>query len=342
MAQAQVLFHRGDLAGARAVLEEHGARTIMSVSEVAQWALAAYESGDAARGDAAVDLARNLLQEHVTATGETVLVQTLPAAIAASGDIDAAISMVREMPEGWERSNAAVLLVEELASGPEVDRARALLQESSDWRASLDPVQASQTLVGEASAWLLLGDSGRARNLAKSVSDAARRDGTLAYLVVRAGTIGSAETALAVAAEIEADESKAWALARCAQEAFVSGHRDAAIDCLGASREPVDRLLGALDRGGLNPDLRASIDRALGAAANAESLAGNDAVVAEIIEASGLFGRGMDNQIIAAHIDAGEHTLAMLLAYQDSDGLKQTKALSYLARTLATQEFGTD
>lgn len=342
MAQAHVLFNEGNIAAARAVLDEHGAKTRQIVNEVAGWAQAAYERGDAARGDAAVDLARNLLQGHEAATSEAVSVVNLPSAIAASGDVDAAIDMVREMPELRDRVSAAVLLVLDLAAGPDTDRARALLQEASSWQASLDPVRASQSLVGEVWAWLLLGDTNRILELADSVSEPERRDSTLAFLVFRAGTSGSAEAALFLASEIQAADAKAWALAQCAREAFVSGHRDAAMECLEAARGPVAGLMNAVERGGLDPDLRAAIDRALGAAANAESLAGNDAAVAEIIKASGLYSHGMDDQIIAAHVDAGEHTLAMLMAYQDSDSLRQTVALSYLAQTLATLEFGGD
>ncbi|MEM1048748.1 MAG: hypothetical protein AAGL24_21525 [Pseudomonadota bacterium] len=340
MAQAHVLFHEGRFAEARAVLDEHGATTSQTANEVAGWAQVSYERGDTARGDAAVDLARDLLKAHETATGKTVSAVTLPSVVAASGDIDAAIEMVREMPELYDRVNAAVLLADSLARGPDPDRAKALLQEVSDWRASLDPVRASQSLLGEAWAWLLLGDTDRTLKIANSVSDPARRDNTLAFLVFQAGSSGSAEAALFLAAQIKAAETKAWGLAQCARQAFVSGHRDAAMTCLEAAREPVAGLLDALERRGLDPELRANIDRALGAMANAESLAGNDAAVARIIEASGLYGRGMSDKIITAHIEAGDYSLAMLMAFQDSDGLKQTKALSSLARTLAMKEFG--
>ncbi len=342
MAQAHVLFHEGNPAAARAVLDEQGAAPGQSVNEVASWAQLAYRRGDTVRGDAAIDLAQNLLESHEAATGKAVTAVTLPSAIAASGNIDAAIAMVHEIPELYDRVSAAILLVQDLAEGPDADRVRMLLQEASAWRARLDPAPASQTLVGEAWAWLLLGDTGRALEIAGSVSEPKRRENTLAFLAFRAGASGSAEAALTLASDIETVDTKVWALAQCAREAFVSQHRDAAMTCLEAARGHVPGLVDAVERGTLDPDLRADINRALGAAANAESLAGNDAAVFELIEASGLYGRGTAEQIITTHVDAGEYTLAMLLAYQDSDGLRQTKALSYLARKLATMEFGVD
>jgi hypothetical protein len=343
MAQAHVLFRDGDLASARAVLDEHGGSTSQSVNDVADWALAAYERGDTARGDAAIDLARTLLQSHEAATNEAVSAVSLPSAVAASGDTDTAIEMIQQMPELYDRVSAATLLVvEELAEGPDADRSRALLRDVSTWRASLDPVRASQSLVGEAWAWLLLGDTDKSLKIADSISEPGQRDFTLSFLVLRAGSSGSAKAALFLASEIKAPERKAWALAQCARQAFVSGHRDAAMKCLEAAREPISGLMDAVARGGLDHDRRSEIDTALGAAADAESLAGDDAAVAEIIEVSGLYGRGMSDQIIVAHVDAGEYTLAMLLAYQDRDSFRRAKALSYLARALAMQEFRGD
>jgi hypothetical protein len=271
MAQAQVLVRDGDLAGARAVLDAHGATAGQRVSEAAGWARAAYQRGNTAQGDAAVELARTMLQDHETATGEVVAAVTLPGAVAASGDTDAAIEMVREIPELSDRVSAAFLLVLDLAAGPDADRARTLLRDASAWRARLDPVPAAQSLIGEAWAWLALGDTGRALKLADGISDPRQRDGTLALLVLQAGTDGNADGALFLASRIKAGHEKVRALAECARAAFVSGHREAAARCLEGARAPVLELTEAVKRGGLDADLRADIDRALGAAAIALS-----------------------------------------------------------------------
>lgn len=338
MAQAHVLFHRGDLAGARHVLEQHGNRTDLRVSEVAGWAYEAYERGDARRGDTAVELAGELLREHAEATDETVSSATLPQALAASGDVDGAIEMVRGMSDSWERASAGILVAQDLASGPDADRGRALLEEAAVWRKELGTAGWSLT-IGEGWAWLRLGETARALNLVNSFAEPERRDGMLALLVLEAGRSGNAEAALSLADAIAADDAKAKALAWCAQQAFVSGHGGAAMACLEPARAIVARLLTAVADGGIDADARSDIDEALGAAANAESLAGNDAAVAEIVAGSGIYGLGMVDDIIAAHIDAGEYTLAMLIVFQNSNSLRQAKALSYLARTLALQEF---
>lgn len=339
MVRARVLFHEGKVGETRAVLDRHAENTSISVGEVTGWALDAYERGAQARGDAAIELANDLLDSHKAATGEKFHDTTLPSAVAASGDTGAAIDMVNEIPDLYHRAEAATLLVEILANGPDEDRARSLLHDVKTWRASLDPVRTSQIIINEAWAWLQLDESGQALAIANEISDARHRDSTLSFLVLNAGMSGNAENALVLAAEIERVDSKAWALAECALLAYSSGHRLAAATCLERAREPVSALMEALKRGETDPDLRFEIDGALTAAAQAESLAGNDAAVVRIVEASGIFGSGISDQIIAAHINAGDYSLAMLLAFQGSDALKQAKAMSSLARALAKKSF---
>ena len=339
LARAEVLFQEGDLGRAREFLEEHGGSPVRSANDVAGWARAAFKRGDKARGAAAIGLARALLKDHEAAAGKPVSAVALPGALAASGAIDAAIDLVRDMPEPHDRVDAAILLVEDLPAGPDRERARPLLEEASALRAGFDPVRASRSLVGEAWAWVLLGNTDRTLALAESVTDPKRRDSTLAFLVFRAGSSGNADAALLLAEKIKAPHEKAWALAECARQSFAAGHLEAAMACLEASRVFVSGLLENVNGDALDAEQRAHIDRALGSAAIAESLAGNDARVARIIKASGIYGRSMGDQIITAHIDAGDYTLAMLLAYQGSDALKQAKALSYLARVLAKKEF---
>ena len=339
MARAHTLFHEGKVAETRAVLDAYAENISISVHEVADWALAAYEQGDRARGAAAIELANELLDSHETATGQRFHDTTLPRAVAASGDTNAAIDMVYEIPDLYDRVTAATLLVEVLANGPDKDRVVSVLKEVNEWRASLEPARAPQTVINEAWAWLLLGETGQALMVVDAVSDVQLRDSTLSFLVFNAGLEGSAEKALLLADEINSPEVRAWALAECAHLAFTSGHRTAAAACLEAARDPVSTLIETVERGGIDPDLRFKIDSALNAAAQAESLAGNDAAVARIIEVSGIFGSTISDRIISAHIQAGDYSLAMLLAFQGSDALKQAKALSSLARALAKKSF---
>ena len=337
MTHAYVLFHAGKLDQARAVLNDH-ARTKQRAREVVLWALNAYEQGDTTRGDEAVELAREILKDHEAATGDTISEVNLPSAIAASGKIDAAIEMVREMPELADRTIAAFLLVDILAREPDAGPARVLMRDASAWRKSLDPMMASVALYEEAWAWLMLGDAGQAIRIAEESPHGKRRDGLLAFLISNAGPKGRTEDALIMAERIESTSVKAWALAQCAEAAFYSRHLGTAAACLEAARGPVAEVMDMAERGGFDDDQTQNINFALGAAANAESLAGNDAAVAKVMKAAGIHAVDMDDKIIGAHISAGDYSLAILLAFNYSDALKQTRALSSMARALSKKE----
>lgn len=77
-------------------------------------------------------------------------------------------------------------------------------------------------------------------------------------------------------------------------------------------------------------------------AAIAESLAGNDAVVTDIMKAAAGSVPDLDDRIIAAHIDAGGFPLAIVLAFHDADELKKARGLSALARARAARALFAD
>ncbi|WP_306142333.1 hypothetical protein [Roseibium sp. MMSF_3412] len=339
MTHAYILFYAGKQSEARAALDAHASRTAQRVRVPVQWALNAYQRGDPVRGDAAMDLAREILKDHETATGEAVRVVSLPSAIAASGEIGTAIEMVREIPELRDRARAAFLLTEILANDPDADRAKAFMRQASAWRASLDPMEAQAALIEEAWGWLMLGEIDQAIRIAEEVPAGERRNSTLAFLLLNAGESGRTKDALMLADHIDGASEKAWALAQCAQAGFTFQHHDTADACLEATRELIPEVMNMAERGGLDDGQARNIDLALEAAANVESLAGNDAAVVDIMSAAGIATVGMDDKIISAHISAGDHSLAMLLAFQDADALKQARALSSLARALARKEF---
>jgi len=342
MTHAYVLFHEGKPNEARDVLEARAARTTDRVRNVVLWAQEAYERGDRKRGDAAFTLAHDILKDHEAKTGETVLDVSLPSAIAASGEIGAAIEMVRQMPPLPDRARAAFLLMRILANEPDTGPARILMEEASAWRASLHPRQISVSLIEEAWAWLMLGDTAQVIATVSERPVPKRRNSAYGFLISEAGTLGHAENALILAEEIEDTTAKAWALSHCAKAAFTSGHHDAGSTCLQSARGLFSEVVDMAERGGLDEEASRNVKMALATATIAESLAGNDAAAADIMNTAARFTSDLDDRIIAAHIDAGDLPLAMLLAFQDADDLKRARALSALARALAIRAFFTD
>ena len=187
MTHAYVLFHAGKLNEARDVLDARAAGPTNRVGEVALWAQDAYEHGDKARGDAAFALAHDILKDHEAQTGETILDVSLPSAIAASGEIGAAMEMVRQMPRLPDRARAAFLLMRLLAKEPDAEPARALMLEASAWRASLHPRQISTTLIEEAWAWLMLGDVARVIATVSERPVPKRRNSAYVFLISESG-----------------------------------------------------------------------------------------------------------------------------------------------------------
>lgn len=342
MTHAYVLFHEGKLDEARDVLEARAARTTDRVRHVVLWAQEAYEQGDKTRGDAAFALAHDILKDHEADTGETIVDVSLPSAIAASGEIGAAVEMVRLMPQLPDRARAAFLLMRILAKEPDTGPARTLMDEASAWRASLHPRQISTTLIEEAWAWLMLGDAAQVIATVSERPVPKRRNSAYIFLLSEAGQLGHAETALILAEEIEDTATKAWALAHCAKAAFISGHHGAGSTCLQSGRGLFSKVMDMAERGGLDEVTSRNVKMALATATVAESLAGNDAAVADIMNTAGGYASDLDDRIIAAHIDAGDFPLAMLLAFQDADDLKKARALSALARALAIRAFVAD
>lgn len=338
LAMAFAYFQRGDFSGARKLVEDQQKDQKRRVYEVSRWAIKAFSHDDGKRGNAALSLARALSKGSQSDAAQAVFSETLASAIAASGDLKTAIEMVDAMPDRQGRLNAALLVALDAKSGFRIDWIRELLEKAATWRAELPATIQPRYLPSEALAWLKLDEIERALNLANEMKDEIRRDYLLHSLIGDAGRLGKAKAALALAEIVKSTPLKGQALALCARNAFVAKKTDTALVCLEIAQTIKPHLLTKATEDSVQAEDRSANVAALTNIAAAESLAGDDDAVKKIITDIHWADAAIQQEIIRAHIDVGEYSLAMLMTLQVRNAKRHAQAFSYLAEKLGLEE----